>query len=233
MVRNHHRPPIPGEKHLIFLIFSACRGCFLCATLLESRSRCRCVLGAWIAAQQDVDFLEDLGIAVNKRVRRNDEIDATEVRVIRSNGEQAGVMGIAEAIDLAYDEGLDLVEVSPTADPPVCRVMDFGKYLFEQNKKNQSAKRKQKQVHVKEIKFRPGTDEGDYQIKLRKLVQFLEHGDKTKVTLRFRGREMAHKELGAQLLARVRDDLQEYGSVEQMPQMEGRQMVMVLAPRKK
>jgi len=174
-----------------------------------------------------------LGIAVNKRVRRNDEIDATEVRVIRSNGEQAGVMGIAEAIDLAYDEGLDLVEVSPTADPPVCRVMDFGKYLFEQNKKNQSAKRKQKQVHVKEIKFRPGTDEGDYQIKLRKLVQFLEHGDKTKVTLRFRGREMAHKELGAQLLARVRDDLQEYGSVEQMPQMEGRQMVMVLAPRKK
>ncbi len=141
-------------------------------------------------------------------------------------------MGIAEAIQMAYDEGLDLVEVSPTADPPVCRIMDFGKYLFEQNKKNQSAKRKQKQVQVKEIKFRPGTDEGDYQIKLRKLVQFLEHGDKTKVTLRFRGREMAHKELGAKLLARVRDDLEEYGSVEQMPQMEGRQMVMVIAPRK-
>jgi translation initiation factor IF-3 len=215
------------------LIFSACRGCFLCATLLESRSRHQCVLGAPAAAKQDVDLLEDLGIAVNKRVRRNDEIEATEVRVIRSNGEQAGVMGIAEAIDLAFDEGLDLVEVSPTADPPVCRIMDFGKYLFEQNKKNQSAKRKQKQVHVKEIKFRPGTDEGDYQIKLKKLVQFLEHGDKTKVTLRFRGREMAHKELGAQLLARVRDDLEEYGSVEQMPQMEGRQMVMVLAPKKK
>ena len=154
------------------------------------------------------------------------------MRVIRSNGEQAGVMGIAEAIGIAEDEGLDLVEVSPTADPPVCRIMDFGKYLFEQNKKNQSAKRKQKQVHVKEIKFRPGTDEGDYQIKLRKLVQFLENGDKTKVTLRFRGREMAHKELGAKLLARVRDDLDEYGSVEQMPQMEGRQMVMVIAPRK-
>ena len=155
------------------------------------------------------------------------------MRVIRSDGEQAGVMGIREALELAFDEGLDLVEVSPMADPPVCRIMDFGKYLFEQNKKNQSAKRKQKQVHVKEIKFRPGTDEGDYQIKLKKLVQFLEHGDKTKVTLRFRGREMAHKELGAKLLARVRDDLDEYGSVEQMPQMEGRQMVMVIGPKKK
>jgi translation initiation factor IF-3 len=142
-------------------------------------------------------------------------------------------MGIAAAIEMAFDEGLDLVEVSPTADPPVCRIMDFGKYLFEQNKKNQSAKRKQKQVHVKEIKFRPGTDEGDYQIKLRKLIQFLESGDKTKVTLRFRGREMAHKELGAKLLARVREDLDEYGSVEQMPQMEGRQMVMVIGPKKK
>ena len=141
-------------------------------------------------------------------------------------------MGIRDALALAVDEGLDLVEVSPTADPPVCRVMDFGKFLFEQNKKNQSAKRKQKQVHVKEIKFRPGTDEGDYQIKLRKLIQFLEAGDKTKVTLRFRGREMAHKELGAKLLNRVRDDLEEYGSVEQMPQLEGRQMVQVIAPKK-
>jgi translation initiation factor IF-3 len=176
--------------------------------------------------------VEDLGIGVNKRVRRNDEIEASRVRVIRSDGEQAGVMGIAEAKEIASDEGLDLVEVSPMADPPVCRIMDFGKYLFEQNKKNQSAKRKQKQVHVKEIKFRPGTDEGDYQIKLRKLMEFLENGDKTKVTLRFRGREMAHKELGAKLLARVRDDLDEYGSVEQMPQMEGRQMVMVIAPKK-
>ena len=174
-----------------------------------------------------------MGIAVNKRVRRNDEIDVSRVRVIRSNGEQAGVMSIREAQSLADEEGLDLVEVSPMADPPVCRIMDFGKYLFEQNKKNQSAKRKQKQVQVKEIKFRPGTDEGDYKIKLRKLVEFLEQGDKTKVTLRFRGREMAHKELGAKLLARVRDDLDEYGSVEQMPQMEGRQMVMVIGPKKK
>ncbi len=142
-------------------------------------------------------------------------------------------MPLADAIEVAKSEGLDLVEVSPNVDPPVCRIMDFGKHLFEQNKKAQSAKRKQKQVHVKEIKFRPGTDEGDYQIKLRKLIHFLEIGDKTKVTLRFRGREMAHKELGAQLLARVRKDLEEFGAIEQVPQMEGRQMVMVIAPKKK
>jgi len=142
-------------------------------------------------------------------------------------------MPLADALEIARDENLDLVEVSPTADPPVCRVMDFGKYLFELNKKAQTAKRKQKQVHVKEIKFRPGTDEGDYRIKLRKLVEFLQNGDKTKITLRFRGREMAHQELGAKLLARVRNDLDEFGVVEQMPQLEGRQMVMVLAPKKK
>jgi translation initiation factor IF-3 len=152
--------------------------------------------------------------------------------VINADGEQAGVMPLREAIELAREVNLDLVEVSPTADPPVCRIMDFGKYLFEQNKKAQSARRKQKQVHVKEIKFRPGTEEGDYQVKLRKLVQFLESGDKAKVTLRFRGREMAHQELGANLLARVREDLEEVGTVEQMPQMEGRQMVMVMAPKK-
>lgn len=142
-------------------------------------------------------------------------------------------MPLEAALGIARDDGLDLVEVSPMADPPVCRVMDFGKYLFELNKKAQSSKRKQKQVHVKEIKFRPGTDEGDYQIKLRKLKEFLEIGDKTKVTLRFRGREMAHQELGAQLLARVRKDLDELAIVEQMPQLEGRQMIMVLAPKKK
>lgn len=142
-------------------------------------------------------------------------------------------MPLAEAIEIARADSLDLVEVSPMAEPPVCRVMDFGKYLFELNKKAQSAKRKQKQVHVKEIKFRPGTDEGDYQIKLRKLREFLEIGDKTKVTLRFRGREMAHQELGTQLLARVRKDLDEHAVVEQMPQLEGRQMIMVLAPKKK
>ncbi len=155
------------------------------------------------------------------------------MRVIDAAGEQAGVMPFDEALELAKGEGLDLVEVSPMADPPVCRIMDFGKYLFELNKKAQFAKRKQKQVHVKEIKFRPGTDEGDYQIKLRKLREFLEVGDKAKVTLRFRGREMAHQELGAKLLARVREDLEEIGSVEQMPQMEGRQMIMVIGPKKK
>ena len=142
-------------------------------------------------------------------------------------------MPLDAAIDIAKEGGLDLVEVSPMAEPPVCRVMDFGKYLFEQNKKAQSDKRKQKQVHVKEIKFRPGTEEGDYQVKLRKLVDFLENGDKTKVTLRFRGREMAHQELGANLLARVREDLGEIAMVEQMPQLEGRQMIMVMTPKKK
>ena len=155
------------------------------------------------------------------------------MRLIDAAGEQRGVMSLPAALEIARDEDLDLVEVSPNAEPPVCRIMDFGKFLFEQNKKAQSARRKQKQVHVKEIKFRPGTDEGDYQVKLRKLTEFLENGDKTKVTLRFRGREMAHKELGAQLLERVRDDLGELGVVEQMPQLEGRQMIMVLAPKKK
>jgi len=180
-----------------------------------------------------VFWVEDLSIAATKRVRRNDEIDAREVRVIDSAGEQRGVMPLADALVIAKGETLDLVEVSPNVDPPVCRIMDFGKFLFEQNKKAQSAKRKQKQVQVKEIKFRPGTDDGDYQIKLRKLTEFLEIGDKTKVTLRFRGREMAHKELGAELLARVRKDLEELAVVEQMPQLEGRQMIMILAPRKK
>ena len=142
-------------------------------------------------------------------------------------------MSKEEAIQSASDIGLDLVEVSPNADPPVCRIMDYGKYLFEQSKKTQSARKKQKQSHVKEVKFRPGTDEGDYQVKLRNLVRFLTHGDKAKVTLRFRGREMAHQDLGAKLLQRVREDLAEIGTVEQHPQMEGRQMVMVIAPKKK
>jgi translation initiation factor IF-3 len=195
---------------------------------LEARTSARLQVSLRICRLQ-----EDFGIAVTKRVRRNEEIDAAEVRVIDANGEQAGVMPLTQAIELARDAGLDLVEVSPTAEPPVCRIMDFGKYLFEQNKKAQQSRRKQKQVHVKEIKFRPGTDESDYQVKLRKLVEFLEQGDKTKVTLRFRGREMAHQDLGAKLLARVRGDLEDLGVVEQMPQMEGRQMIMVMAPKKR
>ena len=142
-------------------------------------------------------------------------------------------MPLEEAIDLAYDADLDLVEVSPTADPPVCRVMDYGKYLFEQNKKSHQARKKQKIIHVKEVKFRPGTEEGDYQTKLKNLIRFLTAGDKTKVTVRFRGREMAHKELGTQMLDRVKGDLAELGVVEQYPQFEGRQMIMILAPKKK
>ncbi len=155
------------------------------------------------------------------------------MRVIGSNGDQLGIMDLEDAQTRAADEGLDLVEVAPTAEPPVCRIMDYGKFVFEQNKKAQSARKKQKLIHVKEVKFRPGTEEGDYQVKLRNLVRFLTHGDKAKVTMRFRGREMAHQELGAQLLDRVRKDLEELGTVEQYPQLEGRQMVMVIAPKKR
>lgn len=138
-----------------------------------------------------------------------------------------------EAIEMAFDNDMDLVEVSPNAEPPVCRIMDFGKYLFEQNKKAHAARKKQKQIHVKEVKFRPGTEENDYQIKLQKLVRFLTQGDKAKVTLRFRGREMAHQELGVKLLKRVENDLEELAIVEQFPKMEGRQLVMVMTPKKK
>ena len=138
----------------------------------------------------------------------------------------------AEALKLAQEAGLDLVEISPTVSPPVCRVMDFGKYQYEISKRAQAAKKKQKQTHVKEVKFRPGTDIGDYNVKLRNLIRFLENGDKTKVTLRFRGREMAHQELGLQLLKRVEADLKEYATVEQFPKLEGRQMVMVLQPKR-
>jgi translation initiation factor IF-3 len=142
-------------------------------------------------------------------------------------------MPVEEAREQARAAGMDLVEVAPNSEPPVCRVMDYGKFVFEQSKKAQTARRKQKQIQVKEIKFRPGTEEGDYQIKLRNLIRFLTAGDKTKVTLRFRGREMAHQDVGADLLRRVRADLEEYGVVEQFPQLEGRQMIMVIAPKKR
>lgn len=142
-------------------------------------------------------------------------------------------MLLADAIRRANDQGLDLVEVAPNADPPVCRVMDYGRFAFEQSKKQQSNRRRQRQMQVKEVKFRPGTDEADYRIKVKKLVEFLEAGDKAKVSLRFRGREMLHQEIGQQLLYRIRDDLAETGTVEQMPKLEGRQMVMLLAPKKK
>ncbi|NNG12782.1 MAG: translation initiation factor IF-3 [Halobacteria archaeon] len=164
--------------------------------------------------------------------RINDNIVAPEIRVINQDGEQLGILSREEAGQAASEASLDLVEIAPNAEPPVCRIMDYGKFRFEENKKLQQAKKKQKQIQVKEIKFRPGTDIGDYKIKLRKLIEFLEEGDRVKVTLRFRGREMAHQELGMELLQRVKADLEEYGTVEQEPRMEGRLMVMVLAPKK-
>lgn len=141
-------------------------------------------------------------------------------------------MSAQEALKVAEEHELDLVEIAPTAKPPVCRVMDYGKFLFDENKKLHAAKKKQKQIQIKEVKFRPGTDEGDYNVKLRNATRFLEQGDKVKVTLRFRGREMAHQELGTKMLKRIEEDLSELSVVEQFPKMEGRQMVMVLAPRK-
>ncbi len=143
-----------------------------------------------------------------------------------------GVVALYEALKMAEEDGQDLVEIVPNAEPPVCRVMDYGKHVFEQKKQQQAAKKKQKQVQIKEMKFRPGTGEGDYQVKLRNLIRFLEDGDKAKVTMRFRGREHAHRDLGLELLERVEKDLQEHSEVEQKPQMEGRQMVMVLRPKK-
>jgi len=166
-------------------------------------------------------------------VRRNEEISAPQLRVIAADGSQAGVMSRYDALQMASAAELDLVEVSPTAEPPVVRIMDYGKFLFEQNKKAHSAKRKQKQIQVKEVKFRPGTGESDYQIKLRNLTRFLAEGDKAKVTLRFRGREMVHQDLGRKLLDRVSGDLAPHAVVEQNPLMEGKQMIMVFAPKKK
>jgi len=153
--------------------------------------------------------------------------------VVNHDGEQLGIVSIEKANQLAEEAKLDLVEIAPNAEPPVCRIMDYGKFRFEEGKKLQQAKKKQKQIQVKEIKFRPGTDIGDYKIKLRKLTEFLEEGDRVKVTLRFRGREMAHQELGLELLQRVKVDLDELGVVEQEPRSEGRMMVMVMAPKKR
>ncbi|HKQ29609.1 MAG TPA: translation initiation factor IF-3 [Burkholderiales bacterium] len=165
--------------------------------------------------------------------RINREITAPEVRLVADNGDQLGIKPVSEALRLAEEQNVDLVEIAPLANPPVCKLMDYGKFRYREQKKAHEAKLKQKQIQVKEIKFRPGTDEGDYKIKLGKLVQFLEEGDKAKVTLRFRGREMAHKEFGERLLQRVQKDLDAVGLVEQFPRLEGRQMVMVLAPKKK
>ncbi len=166
-------------------------------------------------------------------MRTNGEINVPEVRLVGVDGEPIGVVSIAVANQMAEEAELDLVEIAPAAKPPVCRIMDYGKFKYSESKKRHEAKLKQKQIQVKEVKFRPGTDEGDYQIKLRNLIRFLEEGDKTKVTLRFRGREMAHQEFGIKLLERVKQDLEPYGQVEQFPKLEGRQMVMMLGPKKK
>ncbi len=172
-------------------------------------------------------------IAQDRDVRINGEITAPEVRLIGIKGEPIGVVSLAQANAMAEELEIDLVEIAPTAQPPVARLMDFGKFKYSEAKKKHEAKLKQKQIQVKEVKFRPGTDDGDYQIKLRNLTRFLTEGDKTKITLRFRGREMAHQEFGFKLLERVKADLEPFGVVEQFPKMEGRQMVMVMSPKKK
>ncbi|KAA9133141.1 translation initiation factor IF-3 [Marinihelvus fidelis] len=171
-------------------------------------------------------------MATGKESRRNGDIIAPEVRVIGADGEQAGIMKVRDAIALAEEAGMDLVEISPNAEPPVCKVMDYGKFKFEQAKKQQAAKKKQKVTQVKEVKFRPGTEEADYQVKMRNVRRFIEDGDKVKVTLRFRGREMAHQDLGMAVLKRVRDEMEEEVNVEQFPRMEGRQMVMLISPKR-
>ncbi|WP_132143616.1 translation initiation factor IF-3 [Luteibacter rhizovicinus] len=179
--------------------------------------------------------MEDSGIATtdNKGNRKNHEIKVPRVRVLGVDQEQLGVMTTAEAQALANEAGMDLVEIQPNGDPPVCRIMDFGKFKFEAQKKAQAAKKKQKQVEIKEVKFRPVTDVGDYQIKLRNMLRFLEEGDKVKVTIRFRGREMSHQDLGQNLARKIQEDVGENGVVEQFPRLEGRQMVMMIGPKKK
>jgi translation initiation factor IF-3 len=163
--------------------------------------------------------------------RVNDEIRAPQVRLIDQDGEMQGVMTAREAMQRAFSVGLDLVEISPNADPPVCKILDFGKFKYEQQKKKNEAKKKQKVIEIKEIKVRPNIDENDYQVKMRAMKSFIEEGDKVKVTLRFRGREMAHQEIGVRVLERIKNEMDPVSKVEQMPRMENRQMVMVLTPR--
>ena len=176
--------------------------------------------------------MEGLAIAGTKEQKLNEEITYDQIRLVGDSGEQLGILSPEKAREIAEERAMDLVEIAPNAEPPVCRLMDYGKHLYASAKKKQESKKKQKQITVKEIKFRPGTDIGDYDIKVRNLTKFLDAGNKVKVTLRFRGREMAHQELGMEMLKRVEEDLKEIGVVEQMPKMEGRQMVMVLAPMK-
>jgi translation initiation factor IF-3 len=162
--------------------------------------------------------------------RINDRIRADEIRLIGADGENAGVVTPRRALEMAEEVGLDLVEISPNANPPVCKIMDYGKYKYEQQKRESEARKKQKIIEVKEVKFRPGTDTHDYQVKMRNVLKFLEGGDKVKITLRFRGREMAHQDLGRNLLERIAEDVKDVGRIENMPKMEGRQMIMIIGP---
>jgi translation initiation factor IF-3 len=163
--------------------------------------------------------------------RVNQEITVMQIRLVDERGQMIGVTSLREALERAAEAGLDLVEIAPTADPPVCKILDFGKFKYEEQKKKNEARKKQKVIEIKEIKLRPTIDDNDYNIKMRAMQRFLEEGDKVKVTLRFRGRELAHQDLGMAVLVRVRDDLEAIAKVEQMPKMEGRQMVMVVAPK--
>jgi translation initiation factor IF-3 len=177
--------------------------------------------------------LEIRAIAQDKTQRVNEEITAPEIRLVGVDGEQLGIVSARQALQMAEEALVDLVEIAPMATPPVCRLMDFGKFKYQEAKRLAEAKKKQKVVEVKEVKFRPGTDENDYQIKLRNVIKFLGEGDKAKITLRFRGREMAHQEIGMRVLERIKTDLEQHALVEQFPKMEGRQLIMVLAPSKK
>ena len=200
------------------------------AGLRSSRLRAR-ALGGNLRAAASV-FWRNTGIAAPRKNRVNQEIASESVRLIDAEGGQVGIVSLEEALEAADETGYDLVEISPNAEPPVCRLMDYGKFLFQQNKKRQASKKRQQVIHLKEVKFRPSTEEADYQTKLRNLKRFLNNGDKTKVTLWFRGREMRHQELGMKLLERVEHDLEELAKVEQFPKMEGRRLSMVLTPRK-
>ena len=168
--------------------------------------------------------MRDTGPRINERIR------CPEIRLIGAEGENVGVVTPAQALQMAEEAGLDLVEISPNATPPVCKIMDFGKFKYEQQKKEAEARKKQKIIEIKEVKFRPGTDKHDYDVKMRSVLKVLGNGDKVKVTLRFRGREMAHQDLGRQLLEQIATDITEFGKIENMPKMEGRQMVMMIGP---
>ncbi|MFZ9411251.1 MAG: translation initiation factor IF-3 [Burkholderiaceae bacterium] len=172
-------------------------------------------------------------MATDRSHRINAEINAPQIRLVGVDNEALGIVQVAEALKMADEAEVDLVEIAPQADPPVCKLMDYGKFKYQEQKRAHDARLKQKVIQVKEVKFRPGTDDNDYQVKVRNVVRFLEEGDKVKITLRFRGREMAHQEYGVRMLERLRVDLDEQAVVEQMPKLEGRQMVMVISPKKK